>query len=67
MATRSSIFAWEIPRTEETGGLYSPRGHKRVGHDLVTRQQYHHKMHYFTNSPVSYYLLVYGQKLSYLL
>ena len=28
MATRSSILAWRIPRTEEPGGLYSPWGHK---------------------------------------
>ena len=28
MATHSSIFAWEIPWTEEPGGLYSPWGHK---------------------------------------
>ena len=26
MATHSSILAWKIPRTEEAGGLYSPRG-----------------------------------------
>ena len=38
MATRSSILAWEIPRTEETGGLQS-MGSQRVGHDLVTKQQ----------------------------
>ena len=25
MATHSSILAWRIPRTEEPGGLYSPR------------------------------------------
>ena len=31
MATHSSILAWRIPWTEETGG-YSPYGHKRVGH-----------------------------------
>ena len=36
MATHSSILAWEIPWTEETGRLYSPWGQKRVGHDLVT-------------------------------
>ena len=28
MASHSSILAWRIPWTEETGGLYSPRGHK---------------------------------------
>ena len=27
MATHSSVLAWRIPWTEETGG-YSPRGHK---------------------------------------
>ena len=28
MAISSSILAWEIPWTEESGGLYSPWGHK---------------------------------------
>ena len=28
MATHSSILAWEIPWTEECGGLYNPHGHK---------------------------------------
>ena len=32
MATHSNILAWEIPRTEELGGLKSMRSH-RVGHD----------------------------------
>ena len=32
MAAHSSILAWEIPWSEEPGGLYSPWGH-RVGHD----------------------------------
>ena len=32
MATHSSILAWEIPRTEETGGLQSI-GSQRVGYD----------------------------------
>ena len=30
MATHSSVLAWEIPRTEETGGLQST-GLRRVG------------------------------------
>ena len=38
MATHSIVFAWEIPWTEESGGLY-PIGLQRVGHDLVTEQQ----------------------------
>ena len=32
MATHSSIFAWEIPWTEEPGGLQST-GSLRVGND----------------------------------
>ena len=35
MATHSSILAWEIPWTEELGGLQS-MGSQRVEHDLVT-------------------------------
>ena len=38
MVTHSSIVAWKIPWTVEPGGLYSPWGHKRVRHDLVTKQ-----------------------------
>ena len=34
-ATHFSILAWEIPWTEEPGGLHF----KRVRHDLVTEQQ----------------------------
>ena len=37
MTTHSSILAWEIPWTEEPGGLQGCR--KRVGQDLVTKQQ----------------------------
>ena len=32
MATHSSILAWEIPRTEEPGGLQSAGSH-RARHD----------------------------------
>ena len=32
MATHSSILAWEIPWTEEPGGL-QPMGSQRAGHD----------------------------------
>ena len=38
MATHSSILAWEIPWTEELGGLQS-MGSQRVGQDLVAKQQ----------------------------
>ena len=39
MATHSSILAWRIPWTEESGGIYSPWGRKRVIHNLGTKQQ----------------------------
>ena len=37
MTTHTSILAWEIPRTEEPGGL-NLWGHKKVGHDVATKQ-----------------------------
>ena len=36
MATHTSILAWKIPWTEESGGLQS-LGLPRVGHDLATK------------------------------
>ena len=36
MATHSSILAWEIPWTEEAGGLQFTGSH-RVGHDWATK------------------------------
>ena len=38
MATHFSIFAWEIPWTEKSGGLPS-MGSQKVRYDLVTKQQ----------------------------
>ena len=38
MATYPSILAWEIPWTEEPGGLQS-MGLQRDGHDFMTKQQ----------------------------
>ena len=38
MATLSSILPWEIPLTEEPGGLQS-MGSQRVRHNLATKQQ----------------------------
>ena len=35
MTTHSSILVWEIPRTEEPGGL-QPMEFQRVRHDVVT-------------------------------
>ena len=40
MATHSSILAWEIPWTEESGRLQSMES-QRVGHDLMTERQQH--------------------------
>ena len=40
MATHSSVLAWEIPWTEEPGGLQSTAS-QRVGHNLATKQQRH--------------------------
>ena len=37
MAIHSDIFAWEIPWTEEPGGV-QPTGFQRVRHDLTTKQ-----------------------------
>ena len=38
MATCSSILVWEIPLTEESGGLQS-MGSQRLRYDLATMQQ----------------------------
>ena len=38
MATHSSIPTWEIPRTEEPGGLQSIVS-QRVSHNLLIKQQ----------------------------
>ena len=38
VSTPSSVLAWEIPWTEEPGEI-NPWGCKRVGHNLVTKQQ----------------------------
>ena len=39
MATHSSILAWGIPWTEEPGGLQSMGLQKKIGPNLVTKQQ----------------------------
>jgi len=37
MLIHSSILPWKIPKTKEPVG-YSPGGHKRVTHELATKQ-----------------------------
>ena len=62
MVTHSSFLAWEIPWTEEPSGLQksgihkSPQGHKRVGHNLVTKQQQQQMvaLQCCTTKPISY-------------
>ena len=39
MATHPSTLKWEISWTEEPAGYLQSRGHKRVRHDLTTKQQ----------------------------
>ena len=39
ITTHFSILAWRIPWTEEPGGLQSMGLQKRVGLDLVTKEQ----------------------------
>ena len=41
MATHSTILASEIPWTENHGRLQSMGVHKRVRHELMTKQQIH--------------------------
>ena len=49
MATHSSILAWEIPWTEETGRLQS-MGSQRVGLDWVTQQDsFYFSVFFFLN------------------
>ena len=52
MATHSSILAWEMPWTEEPGGLQSTES-QRVGHSLETKQQ---QLHVVCFSPLEYEL-----------
>ena len=47
MATHSSIFAWEIPWTEEPGRLLF-MGLQRVRHDLASKQQQQHNHSYIS-------------------
>ena len=39
MATHSSVLAWEIPQTEEPGGLQS-MGWQTLGYDSVTNSSW---------------------------
>ena len=43
MATHSSILAWRIPMDRRAWQVTVPGGHKRVRHNLETRQQQQHR------------------------
>ena len=65
MATHSSILAWEIPWTEESGGRQS-MGSKKVSHDLVTNFHFTffssiHKVYECPDSVVKCGILLLGQ------
>ena len=45
MATRYSILAWEIPWTDEPGGLQSMAS-QRIRQDLATKQQHSEGTHF---------------------
>ena len=48
MATCSSILAWEIPGTEEPGGL-PPVGSQSIGHEWVTEHAHNNNIEILTN------------------
>ena len=47
--THFSILAWEIPWTEEPGGLQST-GSQRVGHDGATEHGTHTEAHFLSTT-----------------
>ena len=52
MVTHSSILAWEIPWTEEPGGLRGGvHGVQRVSRDLATKQENSHYLSMFNKLP----------------
>ena len=53
MATYSRILAWEIPGTEEPGGLQSMggAGSQRVGHNLATEHTGPQKLNWNSGCP----------------
>ena len=55
MTTHSSILAWEIPWTEEPGGLQSVRS-QRVEHYRVIKQHVYLGFWHLTFQPSDYYL-----------
>ena len=60
MTTQSSILAWEIPWTEQPGGLQS-MGSQRVGHDWAQQQQIMSKVikrFFWSRNPTNFLLRI---------
>ena len=57
MAAHSRILAWEIPWTEEPGGLLF-MGLQRVGHDLTTKQQQQQHILLYTSITWKYIAII---------
>ena len=55
METHSSILAWEIPRTEEPGGLHSPGDHKELDTTEWLRLHFHSPWKWMITRPNSDY------------
>ena len=64
MATHSSILAWEIPWTEEPGGLQFLRS-QRVRHDCVTAHTHTHSLPLSHTHTLSVYNLSQYESFSY--
>ena len=59
MATHFSILAWDTPWTEEPGRLYSPWGHERVRHELVTKECNAKRSHLQIPAPLGVRIVTY--------
>ena len=57
MRIHSSILAWRIPYTEESGGLQS-MGSQRVGHNLETKQEQEAGRWRLDNISTQFYLIL---------
>ena len=57
MTTHSNILAWEIPRTEKTGGVQSRGSQSFVRHDLAIRQQHFANAAYVIKYLASFYCI----------
>ena len=54
MATHSNILAWEIPRTEEPGGLQSMGSQRVVTTERLNNWEYYSVVAYHIHTPQSF-------------